>query len=110
MVGWSGVHEQPHTRSGQHSPDHVARTLGREQRNAQRPEELQRHGDAKRQPIQSQKEQQDGSRQREAQAKYGDCIVIAVAHRLSTIADFDRVIVMDRGQIAEDGPTQQLRR
>jgi ATP-binding cassette subfamily B protein len=38
------------------------------------------------------------------------CTVIAVAHRLSTIAAFDRVIVMDRGQIAEDGPTQQLRR
>ncbi len=38
------------------------------------------------------------------------CTVIAVAHRLSTVAAFDRVIVMDQGRIVEDGPTQKLRR
>lgn len=38
------------------------------------------------------------------------CTVIAVAHRLSTVAAFDRVIVMDRGEIVEDGPARQLRR
>jgi len=36
--------------------------------------------------------------------------VIAVAHRLSTIVGFDRVIVVDRGRIVEDGPPQQLLR
>jgi ATP-binding cassette subfamily B protein len=35
--------------------------------------------------------------------------VIAVAHRLSTVAAFDRVIVMERGRIVEDGPAQELR-
>jgi ATP-binding cassette subfamily B protein len=38
------------------------------------------------------------------------CTVVAVAHRLSTVAAFDRVIVMDKGRIVEDGPTQELRR
>jgi ATP-binding cassette subfamily B protein len=38
------------------------------------------------------------------------CTVIAVAHRLSTVAAFDRVIVMDQGRIVEDGPTRELRR
>ncbi|MFC7398704.1 ABC transporter ATP-binding protein [Chelatococcus sp. GCM10030263] len=36
--------------------------------------------------------------------------VIAVAHRLSTIAAFDRVIVMWNGRIVEDGRAVELRR
>jgi ATP-binding cassette subfamily B protein len=36
--------------------------------------------------------------------------VLAVAHRLSTVADFDRVIVIDGGRIVEDGPPAELRR
>jgi len=35
--------------------------------------------------------------------------IIAVAHRLSTIAGFDRIIVLDEGRIVEDGPPAQLR-
>jgi len=38
------------------------------------------------------------------------CTVIAVAHRLSTVAAFNRVVVMDLGRIVEDGPTSELRR
>ncbi|MET0247014.1 MAG: ABC transporter ATP-binding protein [Sphingomonas sp.] len=34
--------------------------------------------------------------------------VLAVAHRLSTIADFDRVLVVERGRIVEDGAPQAL--
>jgi ATP-binding cassette subfamily B protein len=30
--------------------------------------------------------------------------VIAIAHRLATLKSFDRIIVMDRGQIVDDGP------
>ncbi|MCH4886957.1 ABC transporter ATP-binding protein [Acidaminobacter sp. JC074] len=32
-----------------------------------------------------------------------DKTIIAVAHRLSTIKDFERIIVLDKGSIAEDG-------
>jgi ATP-binding cassette subfamily B protein len=38
-----------------------------------------------------------------------DRTVIAVAHRLSTIAGFDRVLVMQGGQIVEDGQPYELR-
>jgi ATP-binding cassette subfamily B protein len=36
--------------------------------------------------------------------------VIAVAHRLSTIAGFDRVVVLVDGRVVEDGPPQHLLR
>jgi ATP-binding cassette, subfamily B, bacterial len=34
--------------------------------------------------------------------------VIAIAHRLSTLAVFDRIVVLDRGRIIEDGPAEEL--
>lgn len=36
--------------------------------------------------------------------------VIAVAHRLSTLRDFDRIVVMESGRIVEDGPPEALER
>ncbi|WOC79787.1 ABC transporter ATP-binding protein [Stutzerimonas frequens] len=36
--------------------------------------------------------------------------VVAVAHRLSTLASFDRIIVLRNGRIVEDGAPQELRR
>jgi ATP-binding cassette subfamily B protein len=35
--------------------------------------------------------------------------VLAVAHRLSTLSNFDRVVLIDRGVIVEDGPPEVLR-
>ncbi|APQ10065.1 ABC transporter [Pseudomonas oryzihabitans] len=35
--------------------------------------------------------------------------VLAVAHRLSTLSGFDRILVLEQGAIVEDGPPQQLR-
>jgi ATP-binding cassette subfamily B protein len=34
--------------------------------------------------------------------------VIAIAHRLSTLDSFDRIVVLDRGHIVEDGPPHRL--
>jgi ATP-binding cassette, subfamily B, bacterial len=34
--------------------------------------------------------------------------VIAIAHRLATLKSFDRIIVMDRGRIVDDGPPNVL--
>ncbi|MCI0754589.1 ABC transporter ATP-binding protein [Teichococcus vastitatis] len=36
--------------------------------------------------------------------------VIAVAHRLATLTNFDRIVVMDQGQVVQDGPPDQLMR
>jgi ATP-binding cassette subfamily B protein len=36
--------------------------------------------------------------------------VLAVAHRLSTVASFDRIIVLSEGRIVEDGSPMELRR
>ncbi|XP_041666846.1 multidrug resistance-associated protein 1-like [Cheilinus undulatus] len=41
--------------------------------------------------------------------QFQDCTVLTIAHRLNTIMDYSRVIVMDRGSIAEmDSPSQLL--
>ena len=34
--------------------------------------------------------------------------VIAIAHRLSTLDSFDRIVVLERGKIIEDGPPRRL--
>lgn len=36
--------------------------------------------------------------------------VIAIAHRLSTVMDMDRLLVLDRGKIVADGPHEELLR
>ena len=36
--------------------------------------------------------------------------VIVIAHRLATLRDFDRILVLDAGRLAEDGPPDQLAR
>ena len=39
---------------------------------------------------------------------FSDSTVIAIAHRLQTIVDFDKVVVMDKGEVVEVGPPQEL--
>jgi ATP-binding cassette subfamily B protein len=36
--------------------------------------------------------------------------VIAIAHRLSTLNSFDRIVVLERGRIIEDGNSAELMR
>ena len=41
--------------------------------------------------------------QSQIKQKFANCSVLTIAHRLNTIADYDRVIVMERGKIVEFG-------
>ncbi|KAJ2801392.1 hypothetical protein H4S07_004952 [Coemansia furcata] len=40
--------------------------------------------------------------------EFRDCTVLTIAHRLETIMNSDRIIVMDKGTIAEVGTPQEL--
>merc|ERR1711988_1267278 len=39
---------------------------------------------------------------------FQDQTVITVAHRLNTIIDYDRVLVLDAGRVVEYGPPEEL--
>ncbi|KAJ2096779.1 Transporter of the ATP-binding cassette (ABC) [Coemansia sp. S100] len=41
-------------------------------------------------------------------SEFRECTVLTIAHRLDTIMNSDRVIVMEKGEIAEIGPPQEL--
>ena len=47
--------------------------------------------------------------QKKIKEKFTECTVVTIAHRLITIADYDKVIVMDKGRMVEfDSPYELL--
>jgi len=46
--------------------------------------------------------------QQAIRSAFPDSTIVAVAHRLETILDFDGVIVMEKGHIVEQGSVKEL--
>lgn len=46
--------------------------------------------------------------QRMVRSEYSGSTVITIAHRLGTVIDGDRIIVMDAGRVVENGPPEEL--
>lgn len=46
--------------------------------------------------------------QRTIRDRFRDCTVIAIAHRIKTVSDFDLVVVIDQGKIVDCGPPEVI--
>ncbi|XP_062568069.1 multidrug resistance-associated protein 1-like [Saccostrea cucullata] len=46
--------------------------------------------------------------QRTIKSEFSDCTVLSIAHRLNTVMDYDRIMVMDKGLIVDFGAPQKL--
>lgn len=46
--------------------------------------------------------------QKKIREKFDNCTVLTIAHRLNTIIDSDRILVMGDGEILEFGPPHEL--
>ncbi|GFS03753.1 multidrug resistance-associated protein 1 [Elysia marginata] len=46
--------------------------------------------------------------QRTIRTQFSGCTVLAIAHRLNTILDYDKILVMDKGRVAEFGSPEEL--
>lgn len=46
--------------------------------------------------------------QRVIQEKFRDCTVLTIAHRLSTLKNSDKILVMENGRILEFGSPEEL--
>ena len=40
--------------------------------------------------------------------KFSHCTIITIAHRLQTVMDYDRIMVLDQGSLIENGKPQEL--
>ena len=49
-----------------------------------------------------------GAVQRTVREAFAECTVLTVAHRLHTIIDYDRILVLEAGQALEFGSPQEL--
>ena len=50
----------------------------------------------------------DARIQRAVRAAFGDATVITIAHRLNSVLDADKIMVLDDGELVEFGPPREL--
>ena len=48
--------------------------------------------------------------QRVIREQFSMCTIITIAHRLNTVLDYDLILVLDKGNVAEVGTPDELRR
>ena len=53
-------------------------------------------------------EETDLNIQKMIRDEFGGCTVLTIAHRLHTILDYDRVIVLEKGEVKEIGKPTEL--
>ena len=41
-------------------------------------------------------------------SQFGDCTVLTIAHRLNTIINYDKVMVLDQGELVQFGTPEEL--
>ena len=46
--------------------------------------------------------------QKTIRSEFGDCTIVCIAHRLRTIIDYDKVLVLDKGRVIEYGSPLEL--
>lgn len=50
----------------------------------------------------------DGLIQETIRKEFADCTILTIAHRLNTVMDYDRILVLDKGRIAEFDSVENL--
>jgi ABC-type multidrug transport system fused ATPase/permease subunit len=50
----------------------------------------------------------DSKIQKTIRSEFKDCTILTIAHRLKTVIDYDRIIVLDDGKIKEIGTAEEL--
>lgn len=46
--------------------------------------------------------------QKAVRDKFAECTIVTIVHKVNTVLDFDRVVVLDQGRVVENGSPKEL--